>query len=339
MEISYNTVRKNYNIIDLCKFLMAICVIAIHTQPFVNSTNEIFISTYGIIVRMAVPFFFLSSGYLLATKFRDDYSEKQLIPIVFKNLIKIVKMYLTWSILYLPPALLSYQRDGYTIGHGILNYFRGLIFIGEHHNSWHLWYLLSTIYALILVVILLRLKFNKKKWIMVIGCVWLLSIVMDEIALYNGSLPTIMQLFKLLVHYTTLNGRILQGAYYLPIGILICKNRITLSNSIIVFFISFITSYFVDNSVLYSLVVLLCAIGFFGMILNVELKNHYVYSVLRSLSIDMYLIHMYVWSIYYSLVYKVRMLGWDSFIVTTLISIIYGLIHFYLRKYRVEHLK
>jgi len=35
------TKGSNYNSIDLCKFLMAVCVVAIHTHPLQNCSQDI----------------------------------------------------------------------------------------------------------------------------------------------------------------------------------------------------------------------------------------------------------------------------------------------------------
>ena len=55
--------KREYHGIDIGKFLCAVLVIAIHTQPFVN--NLWLDRGAGIITRLAVPFFFVSTGFLL----------------------------------------------------------------------------------------------------------------------------------------------------------------------------------------------------------------------------------------------------------------------------------
>ena len=47
------------------KYIMAFCVIAIHTLPLKNVQNEVVTSLFDTFVSLAVPFFFLSSGYLV----------------------------------------------------------------------------------------------------------------------------------------------------------------------------------------------------------------------------------------------------------------------------------
>jgi len=56
---------KKYNSIDIVKWIMAIFVIAIHTHPFNNIDNDIFLLIYNYIMKSAVPFFFMASSFLL----------------------------------------------------------------------------------------------------------------------------------------------------------------------------------------------------------------------------------------------------------------------------------
>ena len=55
--------NERYYGIDLFKFIMCIFVVAIHTNPLVNNTNNILNTVYSILTGMAVPFFFLTSVF------------------------------------------------------------------------------------------------------------------------------------------------------------------------------------------------------------------------------------------------------------------------------------
>ena len=61
-------VSKQYKALDLMKIFAAMCVLINHTSPFLPvhpMTNFIF---FHIITRVAIPFLFISSGYLFASK-------------------------------------------------------------------------------------------------------------------------------------------------------------------------------------------------------------------------------------------------------------------------------
>ena len=60
--------NANINSLDLAKFLLSFCVIAIHVRPLVDVNNEIICALFESFARCAVPVFFLASGYLLSRK-------------------------------------------------------------------------------------------------------------------------------------------------------------------------------------------------------------------------------------------------------------------------------
>jgi peptidoglycan/LPS O-acetylase OafA/YrhL len=94
-----NRAEEKYNNIDLWKFIMAFAVVAIHTGPLKNTGSETAQKIYTVLVSMAVPFFFMASGYLLASKMEGDYGAKDLYRIEHQ-LYKTVKMYLFWTLVY-----------------------------------------------------------------------------------------------------------------------------------------------------------------------------------------------------------------------------------------------
>ena len=53
------------------KYIMAYCVIAIHTTPLKGIDNNTIYRLYEAAVSIAVPFFFLSTGYLIGRKIRN----------------------------------------------------------------------------------------------------------------------------------------------------------------------------------------------------------------------------------------------------------------------------
>ena len=86
---------------------MSIAVIAIHTEPLVGCENTAILSVYKVVTDLAVPFFFLSSGYLVFEKILDLPKEiqKHRIKVYIK---KILQLYITWNILYLPITMYDY---------------------------------------------------------------------------------------------------------------------------------------------------------------------------------------------------------------------------------------
>lgn len=63
--------RYSYYFIDIFKGVFAVCVIAVHSHPLNNVTNQIVIDLYNFIISLAVPFFFCVSGMFLSEKIKD----------------------------------------------------------------------------------------------------------------------------------------------------------------------------------------------------------------------------------------------------------------------------
>lgn len=145
--------KKNYYSIDILKFFCMICVVALHTNPIHDISNTLIISVYYSIVKMAVPCFFLSSGFLIANRLKTN--QKYLKTYFLRK----INLYIFWNIVYLPLTLYHMLMNGISIKRGILIFIRGFFLIGQQYNSWQLWYLLSTIYSI--GIILLIQKYTK----------------------------------------------------------------------------------------------------------------------------------------------------------------------------------
>ena len=191
------TTRRKYNAIDACKLLMAIFVVAIHTGPLENCTRTPVQSVYDSIVSLAVPFFFLSSGFLLAKKFIEPFENEENENLLIGYLRRILKLYITWTAIYLPLAVYHFIYEGIHPIKAILLYIRGLIFVGEQYNSWPLWYLLSTIYAILLVYSLYKKKVKLRSIVVLGTSILAVSIGIDYfVELDRGGCQLYYSLFK-----------------------------------------------------------------------------------------------------------------------------------------------
>ena len=147
--------------IDIMKAFFAICVVAIHTHPYLNFQSGSFsvMRCMDILLLSAVPFFFITTGYFMGEKLSARFSNAGNKVVLKYYLIKYLKLYLLWTGIYLPITLYYYialsDRSAVWM---IMDFFRGLIFRGEHWNSWMLWYLLSIIYALLIFSIIRYMK-------------------------------------------------------------------------------------------------------------------------------------------------------------------------------------
>ena len=81
-----------HSTIDIAKFIMALLVVGIHTEPF--GFNVWLDRGFGILTRHCVPFFFVASSYL--------YWSRKPQPPAARYILRMLILYLVWSVLYLP---------------------------------------------------------------------------------------------------------------------------------------------------------------------------------------------------------------------------------------------
>lgn len=317
--------KKRYNGLDIFKFIMAIFVVAIHTDPIRLCTNTIIRKTYFQLVDCAVPFFFICSGFLLGMKIKNKNDLECRIEGTKKYLLKIIKMYLLWMLIYFPLTIYGYIQEDISLVRGILLYIRGFFFIGEHYNSWMMWYLLSTIYSLIFIIICSKLKLSIKSICAIGTFIILMGFGMTELVNSKEISGEYLLSLKKLIQFTLGNGRIFQGFFYIPLGMTFFGLKDNFVTGFIIFALSYFANYFVDG-MLDKMVVVMCSIGIFLMAKNIKLKDKAIYSYLRTTSTVMYFIHMYIWTIFYSIKYGARTYGVDVFVATTILSIIASIV-------------
>ena len=139
------------------KLFLALLVVEIHTRPLIGfHFAEIVIE--GIEV-LAVPFFFLASGFLC---FRGlsyaSFGEATFVGAerVRNTIVKLLRLYLIWTLLYFPITIFGNVLLGNSFLHASLSFVRGTLFVGENYYSWPLWYLLASVVGFTIVYICLR---------------------------------------------------------------------------------------------------------------------------------------------------------------------------------------
>ncbi|MCJ1805963.1 acyltransferase [Flavobacterium covae] len=129
------------NNLDVLKIIMAFLVIALHIFPVSKETGIEGLISYEIasgITRIAVPTFFLISGYFLRNKLNDK-------PYLWKYTKRILLLYVVWQFIYLPDLIRFYNLGWFSKSDMILKLIYGY---------WHLWYLLATTIAVGLLYLL-----------------------------------------------------------------------------------------------------------------------------------------------------------------------------------------
>lgn len=143
---------KKYDILDLTKYILSFFIVAIH--------SEIFPMILYPWLRIAVPVYFMISSYLLFSRINADPEHRA--AIVKKFVIRLVKLYLFWSVVLLPVTV--YARRGWFsdgIFKGMIHTVSNLFFSSTFIASW---FITATIGAVLI------LYFISKKKVGVILC-------------------------------------------------------------------------------------------------------------------------------------------------------------------------
>ena len=336
-DIETELSSKQYNSIDLMKIIMSIAVIAIHTEPLVGCENTAILSVYKVVTDLAVPFFFLSSGYLVFEKILDLPKEiqKHRIKVYIK---KILQLYITWNILYLPITMYDYILNGKSIIRNLFAFVKGLVFVGCHWNSWPLWYLLSVFYSFVLIYFCMYKKnFSKKIIIIIAGIIYLIANQFTILIEQGNNINRSLQKVTMLMANIFENGRIFTGLFYIVAGLFIAYYRSDILKSIynkIFILILFCLSLYgkiVLEGLQERMALAVLAVNFFILSICLNIPNSKCWSLCRKLSTKIFLLHMMVYSIFDIVVIKNRYaVGSVCFIVTALVTVLVSIVWNYL---------
>jgi peptidoglycan/LPS O-acetylase OafA/YrhL len=297
----------NYNAIDIAKFVMALLVVAIHTHPENEIENKLILDIINCIYSIAVPFFFVASGFFLYNKLKTQDYENQLI--YTRGWInRIARLYILWTIIYLPYAIIGFNKDSITLIKCIIVYLRNVLLVGENYLSWPLWYLLAMIVVGCIYYVFIKFRINWKTTVLVA-----IFLAIGGIILENEGGGIYFTLFK-----TTKNG-LFVGFPYMVLVFSIARYGIIKSKLLILFIILCfgVMSYFGISIAGYGL-----AYAFFSFVLNIELhdKADDRYLKARTISLVVYLVHM-IWVGMIVLLYPGLPSYW-VFIITVVLSLI-----------------
>lgn len=155
--------HKTYDAVDVAKWIGAWLVMYIHLVPV--CTNIPLVDTYMSqgFCRVAVPFYFSVSAFLLFQKMEDVKScAKQNGKMLWKFCKNILILYTIWVMVYIGYELF-YRNYNNHDQQSVVQYVKEYLFSGVRY---HLWYLMSSVYAVPLVYLLWRCG----KGALIVGC-------------------------------------------------------------------------------------------------------------------------------------------------------------------------
>lgn len=300
------TEKRTFESIDLVKFICSILVIGIH-MPLFGMTEAVVLNVlnYGIaryVARLAVPFFFMCTGFLLFRKKTESGELKNGIRYAKKT----YRLYLIWTLIYLYPIVQNILSHKKGVLAGLGEFVRNTVFIGSYT---HLWYLNAAAFAVLLVAFLLHKGVCVRKIIGTSLVLYLIGVLPQS---YYGlfgkleSVPVIWKVVKMLekIMGTTRNG-LFTGFFFVSLGMLFAKMPVRLSvkqawmgfaGSMLLWLGEILMLVKLNWIREWDMYVFMIPAAFFLFcaVLRTELKNRRIYRELRDMSALIYFVHLWV---------------------------------------------
>lgn len=175
--------RKSFGGLDLFRFLAAFLVISIHVSPLSSLSPGADFFLTRILARLAVPFFFLVTGYFVLGRNTDGLRSAR----VRRFLLKTGLLYLFSIVLYLPFGLYAGHYEKLTAG--VL--LRMILFDGTFY---HLWYFPACILGVALIACLMRFL-SGRTMVLAAGFLYLVGLFGDSWYGLAASVPALKALY------------------------------------------------------------------------------------------------------------------------------------------------
>lgn len=306
--------NTDYRFIDIFKLFCSFLIVGIHSEPFAEF--GILDNAFGMLTRIAVPFFFVSSSFFL---FKKDFSWKR----IGNYCKRMLMLYIIYSFIYVIYELIT--------GQFVLSTFLIRFFISGYQ---HLWFLHQSVIAVLVISIIIRL--TKRPWLLytiALVCFCIGVMILTYYPLTKG-IPIVEQYRHSIIYEIVFERSwIFYALPYMAIGYYFAKNSF-LKKSVSV--IGIVISYLllaaesfvgvalinVPSTVLWFSVMPL-SFCIFSLVSQIKLKGDRNTLSLRKLSTLIYCIHLLI---IYLLGYFNMPWHFILFITASGISTLYGIL-------------
>jgi len=294
--------KKQYNGLDAVKFVLSILVAMRHIiQIFFTAESRAHMWIGAWLSNLAVPTFFIISGFFLFQKVEAGKPDFDCKAAIRRHSIKVLRMYLIWSALYLPIDWYNWSHGEAGVWEGIGSYLHAFLFSS---TTVQLWYLPALLVSCLLVWSGYTRGLKIWQLLLVGGCLYTVGVIGDNWYL-NEMLPHPMY-EKLMVYnryFLTMRNGLFYGVLYVAIGLWFAKHPVRkdrmplslwFSAAGAVFFIGVMYQevlHFHNTNMLFSAVP--AVVCLFMAAAAVEWKDRKLYPRLRMMSEWIYLAHVY----------------------------------------------
>lgn len=286
----------HYSCIDLMKFVASILVICIHTHPFYHISKDFNYLFVHLITRIAVPFFFISSGFFFFKKI-NKYGHQ--IGFLYKYLKRLLLIFGIWLLIYFPFSFIfPYLKLQYHHPIFLKNYLFSILYIGSFS---HLWFFPALILSISLLFFLSR--YMKLRMLLLISIALYLFGTLGDTYYHLKSFD-----FVEIIHdwirrefWTSRNG-LFFGLPFVTIGAVISnlnldlisynKIKVGVSLSFVLLLIEFLFIKINQWAIDYNMYIMLMPFSFFFFLYLIHAKRLIPYSgLLRDYSLLIYGFH------------------------------------------------
>lgn len=324
MEISK---RHQLSGVDIFKYVMAFAVIAIHY----GDQYPIFFKWF---IRLAVPFYFTTSGFLLERTLNTIQNNQEKIIYIRKRCLKIFKLFGMWILIYIPISIYGYLTE-HTLPWMIpFEMLFDIIGKGQIVYAWPLWFL----YSLGIFTYLIGVSINHPKFksviLFIIICGYFGQYMIETVD------PADIRINNIHLKYILygLPYRVLSGGMYIMTGIFIyrrCRTVIDNNHSFIPIILLIALSYllFMFKLPMYEI---FGGMSIFLIAARLPIQRASLCLSLRVQSMWLYYTHMYV--IFFAIILPNHFgfsMGFDSgYFLVAIVSVLLALGLWHLQQYK-----
>lgn len=214
--------KQEYIAIDFVRIICALLVFSIHISAFENGDSEAAFWFEQILCRLAVPFFFVTSGYFIAPKINSGNRVRQYV-------LRILQLYVLYTCLYLPQILYSFRKEGLTKREAVSTFVKRFFLAGSYGS---LWYFVALIVATgILYLFATRWKWSRLKILGVSGIFYIIGVLGLTYRKVFVNIPILQDFIRVYesVFETTRNG-LFFGLFFVCMGYCIREYNARIEN-------------------------------------------------------------------------------------------------------------
>ncbi len=193
--------KNGYVGIDCARVVAALLICAIHTSPLSSLSEQSNFIMTRVIGRLAVPFFFITSGFFLISRYARN--DKKLWNFVKKT----ATIYLAAIVFYIPIMIYNHY---FAMDNLMFNIIKDIVWDG---TMYHLWYLPASMSGAVIAWYLVR-RIGYKKAIAITAVLYLIGLFGDS---YYGIAESVLGLQKIYALIFEVSDYTRNGLFFAPI--------------------------------------------------------------------------------------------------------------------------